>query len=208
MAQVTGKRAAAGAGGDAAESEVSTHSDTAPLRRWIPRVAFVVAIVAAGVLAGRWVGHQFAPSTSAPAGLTGEAVYAMTLPDLDGNAQSFRQWQGKVLVVNFWATWCVPCREEMPELVAAQARYGGRGLQIVGIGIDDAAKMRQFTRSINLNYPALDGGFGALEMSKALGNDAMALPFTLVVDRKGVIAKRQLGPMDARFLAALATELL
>jgi thiol-disulfide isomerase/thioredoxin len=187
---------------------VSARFDRAALRHWVPQIAFAVAILAAGIGAGRLVGLHFAPSTSAPAGLTGDAVYGMTLPDLAGTPQALRQWQGKVLVVNFWATWCVPCREEMPALVAAQAKYGGQGMQIVGIGIDDAAKMRQFTQSIHLNYPALDGGFGALEMSKALGNDAMALPFTLVVDRHGVIAKRRLGPMDAQFLATIATQLL
>jgi thiol-disulfide isomerase/thioredoxin len=187
---------------------VSVRFDRAGLRHWLPRLALAAAILAAGIVAGRLVGLHFAPSTSAPPGLTGDAVYGMTLPDLEGTPQSLRQWQGKVLVVNFWATWCVPCREEMPALVSAQAKYGGQGLQIVGIGIDDAAKMRQFTRSIHLNYPALDGGFGALEMSKALGNDVMALPFTLVIDRKGAIAKRQLGPMDAQFLAAIATQLL
>ncbi len=157
-------------------------------------------------MVGRLVGNLIAPST--PALATGAAVYGVSLPDLGGTQQSLRQWQGKVLVVNFWATWCAPCREEMPELVTAQTKYGPRGLQIVGIGIDDAAKMRQFVESIHVNYPALDGGYGALELSKAWGNGAMALPFTVVIDRKGAIAVQQLGPMTAKYLDSIATQLL
>lgn len=168
----------------------------------------MLAIVLAGVLAGRYVGHRLGPAAPPTATASGDAVYGVSLPDLGGVQQSLRQWQGKVLVVNFWATWCAPCREEMPELVAAQKRYGPKGLQIVGIGIDDADKMRQFAQSVHLNYPALDGGYGALELSKALGNTAMALPFTVVVDRKGTIAVQQLGPLTAQHLESIAAQLL
>jgi thiol-disulfide isomerase/thioredoxin len=177
------------------------------LRRWVPRLILMAAIALAGVLSGRFVGNRIAQS-SAPTGVSGDAVYGVSLPDLGGTPQSLRQWQGKVLVVNFWATWCAPCREEMPELVAAQQKYGAKGLQIVGIGIDDAAKMRQFTQSIHLNYPALDGGYGALELSKALGNSAMALPFTVIVDRNGAIALTQLGPITPEHLELIAGQLL
>ncbi len=166
----------------------------------------MAVVVAGGLLAGRFAGNRIA--TQASPALNGDAIYDVALPDLAGTRQSLRQWQGKVLVVNFWATWCAPCREEMPELVAAQTRYGPKGLQIVGIGIDDAAKMRQFTESLRLNYPALDGGYGALELSKTFGNSAMALPFTIIVDRHGKIAAQQLGPMTPRRLEAIATQLL
>jgi thiol-disulfide isomerase/thioredoxin len=190
------------------EPQVSPRTPNSRWRRWLPRLLMMAAIVAAGVLAGKYVGHQFARSAPSASAAGGEAVYGVSLPDLGGTQQSLRQWQGKVLMVNFWATWCAPCREEMPELVAAQAKYGAKGLQIVGIGIDDAAKMRQFTDSIRLNYPALDGGYGALELSKTLGNSAMALPFTVVVDRKGVIAVQQLGPLTHEHLESIAAQLL
>ena len=166
----------------------------------------MAAVVAAGLLAGRFAGNRIA--TQAVPAIDGNAVYNVSLPDLAGAPQALRQWQGKVLVVNFWATWCGPCRDEMPELMAAQARYGAKGLQIVGIGIDDVDKLRQYAASLHLNYPALDGGYGALELSKTLGNTAMALPFTIVVDRNGKIAGQQLGPMTAQHLEAIATQLL
>jgi thiol-disulfide isomerase/thioredoxin len=187
-------------------AEVSART-LASRRRWIVTIAIIAAAALLGVAAGKLAMRAlFGPATNSA--LDGTAVYALSMPDLDGKAQAFDQWRGKVLVVNFWATWCAPCREEMPALVAAQTRYGGKGLQVVGIGIDDAAKMRQFAKSLGLNYPALDGGFGALELSKSFGNTAMALPFTLVIDRKGGIVRRQLGPMDEPYLASIASQLL
>ena len=138
----------------------------------------------------------------------GSAVLAMVLPDLDGREQPLAQWRGKVLVVNFWATWCAPCREEMPLFIAAQQRDRDKGVQFVGIAVDQADKVRDFAKSIGLNYPALIGGFGAIEMSKALGNDLSALPFTVVLDRAGKVAHTQLGPLKGPKLDDLLRTLI
>jgi thiol-disulfide isomerase/thioredoxin len=138
----------------------------------------------------------------------GAAVLALVLPDVDGHQQALSQWRGKVLVVNFWATWCAPCREEMPHFIATQAKDGAKGLQFVGIAVDQVDKVREFTQEIRLNYPALIGGLGAIELSKALGNELAALPFTIVVDRAGRVAHTQLGPLKAAQLDALLDRLL
>jgi thiol-disulfide isomerase/thioredoxin len=131
----------------------------------------------------------------------------MVLPDPDGREQALAQWRGKVLVVNFWATWCAPCREEMPQFVAAQARDGAKGVQFVGIAVDDVEKVRVFAREIGLNYPTLIGGFGAIELSRTLGNDLAALPFTIVLDRRGRVVHTQLGPLKAARLDGLLAKL-
>ena len=123
----------------------------------------------------------------------GSALLTLVLPDLQGREQPLAQWRGKVLIVNFWATWCAPCREEMPHFVEIQKRDGPKGLQFVGIAVDQADKVRGFAQEIGLNYPALIGGFGAIELSKALGNDLSALPFTVVIDRRGNVVHTQLG---------------
>ncbi len=121
-------------------------------------------------------------------------LLGISLPDSKGLEHPLGQWKGKVLVVNFWATWCVPCREEMPQFVKAQREFGDRGLQFVGIAIDQPDKVDAFAAEIGLNYPALIGGLGAMELSKTLGNGIGALPFTVIVDRSGRVATRSWGP--------------
>ncbi|HEX6136837.1 MAG TPA: TlpA disulfide reductase family protein [Casimicrobiaceae bacterium] len=138
----------------------------------------------------------------------GSAVLAMVLPDAEGHEQAMAQWRGKILVVNFWATWCAPCREEMPEFVAAQARDGAKGVQFVGVAVDDPGKAQAFAKEIGLNYPTLIGGYGAIELSKTLGNELSALPFTIVLDREGRVAHTQLGPLRAARLDTLLAHLL
>jgi peroxiredoxin len=136
------------------------------------------------------------------------ALFGVALPDTSDREQSIGQWKGKVVIVNFWATWCVPCREEMPEFVKAQREFGGRGLQFVGIAVDEPAKVREFATELGLNYPALIGGYGAIELSKSLGNRLGALPFTVVVDRSGRVNHTQLGPIKANQLRAIIGQLL
>ena len=170
-----------------------------------PQLRSRVAIGAAALLAlGAGIGLALFDRAPADA----SALLALTLPDPSGRPQPLSQWQGKVLVVNFWATWCGPCREEMPDLVRAQKEYGAKGLQIVGIAADDADKVQQFAKEIQLNYPALIGGYAAIDLSKDLGNSLVALPFTLVVDRHGRVAYTHLGPVKPDKLRDVITKLL
>jgi thiol-disulfide isomerase/thioredoxin len=136
------------------------------------------------------------------------ALNGVALPDAEGKEQRIDQWRGKVVIVNFWATWCAPCREEMPEFIKAQKELGPKGLQIVGIAVDQPDKVRQFAAEIGLTYPTLVGGFGAMELSRTLGNSVMALPFTVVLDRKGAIAHTQLGVLKPDKLNAIVKQLL
>jgi peroxiredoxin len=92
--------------------------------------------------------------------------------------------------------------------VKLQRELGDRGLQFVGIAIDDPAKVKQFATELGLNYPALIGGYGAVELSKSLGNGVGALPYTLIVDRSGNISHKQLGPMKTANLRDIVGQLL
>jgi thiol-disulfide isomerase/thioredoxin len=173
------------------------------------RITFIAVVVASALALGTGVylgtGRDGQGSEPRPDAST---LLAVTLPDLAGNQETLEQWKGKLLIVNFWATWCVPCREEMPEFVRAQKEFGGKGLQFVGIAVDDADKVRQFAGDIGLNYPALIGGYGAMELSRALGNQLMALPFTVVVGRDGAIAHTQLGPLKDDQLRRIINKLI
>jgi peroxiredoxin len=157
---------------------------------------------AIALAAGLYVGLPRSPPQEAT------TLMALTLPDTQGREQALSQWKGKVIVVNFWATWCEPCREEMPEFVQTQGEFGGRGVQFVGIAIDELDKVSRFEKTLQLNYPVLIGGYGAIELSKTLGNRLAALPFTVIVDRHGNVAHTQLGRLKPPQLRSILMQLL
>jgi thiol-disulfide isomerase/thioredoxin len=158
---------------------------------------------AAALLVGAYVGLR---QHESPADAS--ALLALSLPDAAGKEQSIGQWRGKGVVVNFWATWCAPCREEMPEFVRAQTEYGDKGLQFVGIAVDQADKAAQFAKDLGLNYPTLIGGYGAVELSKTLGNQLAALPFTIVIDRQGHVVHTQLGVLKPDKLRSIIVKII
>ncbi|MEP6942439.1 MAG: TlpA disulfide reductase family protein [Betaproteobacteria bacterium] len=161
-----------------------------------------MALVVPALGLGIYAAMENRPSTD------GTPVLALTLPDTSGKQQPLNQFRGKVVVVNFWATWCAPCREEMPEFVRAQAEFGDRGLQFVGIAVDEADKVDRFSKELGLNYPTLIGGYGAVELSKTLGNNLAALPFSIILDRKGAVVHTQLGPLKPDQLRSIVGKLL
>jgi peroxiredoxin len=172
----------------------------------IPRWSIIAMAGAAALVAGAFVARDaILPGAGIDPAAT---LYGVSLPDVEGHEQQLGQWRGKVLVVNFWATWCAPCREEMREFIAKQKATGDKGLQFVGIAIDQADKVQQFAKEINLNYPALIGGMGAMQLSQTLGNDLMALPFTVIVARDGRVAHTQLGPLKQATLDSIVDKLL
>jgi thiol-disulfide isomerase/thioredoxin len=137
-----------------------------------------------------------------------ERILRARVADANGATQSLEQWRGRVLVVNYWATWCDPCREEIPVFVRLQERYGSRGLQFVGIAIDQPDKVAEFAREFQVNYPLLMGGVETLELLRQVGNRAGVLPYTLVIDRKGNLVSRERGGLKEAKLESLIQPLL
>lgn len=135
-------------------------------------------------------------------------LLASRLADLEGQARTLDEWRGKVLIVNYWATWCAPCREEIPVFIRLQRKYGDRGLQFIGIAIDRAEAVAAFSREFGMNYPVLIGGADAIEISRRAGNRVGALPFTVILDRSGVIVARELGGLKESRLSELIQPLL
>ncbi|MDZ4253676.1 MAG: TlpA disulfide reductase family protein [Sulfuritalea sp.] len=126
-------------------------------------------------------------------GTPATAIFRLNLPDSAGKTQAMEQWRGKILVVNYWATWCPPCREEMPGFSRLQEQLGTKGVQFIGISIDTADKVSEFQKQTPVSYPLLIGDAGAIDSSVALGNARQALPFTAVIDRQGMVAAIKLG---------------
>lgn len=155
----------------------------------------VVTLVAAsiGYSAGTASVAVAVSSPSASPAVAELPIYGLTLPDLSGKQQALKQWQGKVLVVNYWATWCPPCREEVPGFARLQTKFGANGVQFIGISIDTADKVAEFQTTTPVNYPLLIGETSAIQSSETLGNSRQALPFTAVLDQKGRVAQVKLG---------------
>ncbi len=127
---------------------------------------------------------------------------------MEGKKNRISDWQGKVVVVNFWATWCAPCREEVPALVRTQVKLGPKGLQIVGIALDELERVKPFAVEMGVNYPILLAGVEGLELVRAAGNEIGALPFTVFIDRSGKVIKAELGGVNEEKLEKLILPLL
>lgn len=141
-------------------------------------IRVLLILLALGALLGGVGTYRYlhAPTASLP-----EPV----LVDLEGKSHSLKDWRGKVLVVNFWATWCAPCREEIPMFVGVQDELGARGVQFVGVAIDDPAAVRTYLEKLSVNYPMLIGGSDVPAWADSLGNEISALPFTVIFDAQG-----------------------
>lgn len=172
-----------------------------------PQRAFVfVAVAVIAVSIGMFfqsLSREDPKPVAAPA-----AAFSTPLIGLDGSPTSLQQWAGKVLVVNFWATWCAPCRKEIPEFIRMQDKLGAQGVQFVGIAIDEKDKVRQFATEVGINYPILVGELDAVELGRTLGNELGALPYTVVFDRRGAVVKQELGATTESKLSAVLAPLL
>jgi thiol-disulfide isomerase/thioredoxin len=164
-----------------------------------------VALIAFG--AGLWISSQ-GQSNATTTAAAAQNLLALNLPDLKNQRQSLSQWRGKVLVVNFWATWCAPCREEIPIFVRLQDLYRDKGLQFVGISIDKVDKTSEFAATYKMNYPNLIGTFDTVELSRTVGNSKRVLPFTVIIDRKGQIVTTEQGGLKQEKLESLLKSLL
>ena len=120
--------------------------------------------------------------------------------DQSGSSVSLRAYQGKVVLVNFWATWCSPCREEMPMLNALRERLAPKGVEVVGVALDNKTETYNFARQLKINYHIVLGDSDTLSLLRSLGNPAGALPYSIILDRNGKQVGSLLGRLNEKNL--------
>ena len=148
------------------------------------------------------------PNKPQPAVLIGtDALFAATLNDVSNKSIMLNSYKGKILIVNFWATWCPPCREEMPELSELSQELKAKDIQVIGIAVDDAESIKDFQKETPVAYPLLEAEVEGAPLATGLGNDKGVLPFTVLIDRKGQVFKRFYGKISRpQLLEALKIE--
>ena len=163
---------------------------------------FLAAILAlsGGILA------QSYNASATPA--TTLALPEFSAPDVDGKLHSSKEWQGKLLVINFWATWCPPCRKEISVFMALQSQYGKQGLQFIGIAIDDQEPVAEYLAAMKVNYPNLISGVNGMALAQQLGNSVDAVPYTVVVNPQGQIIHQHPGEFTKEQILAVIKPLL
>lgn len=175
--------------------------------------ALVIAVLATG--GGFYASHRMMggeTSEAAPTAATamttsakGNAVdelWKAQLQTAAGTQQNLAAFKGKPVVVNFWASWCGPCVKEMPTLAALHREYEKKGITFIGLGVDSEKNVNAFLQKVPVDYPIYIAGFGGADLARSFGNNAGALPFTVVIDAKGVIRSTKLGEVDPKELKA------
>jgi len=168
---------------------------------WLVPVAALALALGLGV--GMW------RTTPGKSDLSPEHIYAASFADLTGKQQSLSQWRGKVMVINFWATWCPPCRQEIPDFMAVYDAYRAKGVVIIGIAQDERDLVADFAKEFRVNYPMLIGGGDAgYDFSSKLGNTSSSIPFTVILNRQGEITYVAVGVMHRSELEKQLAKLL
>ena len=160
-------------------------------RQWISIVGISLLALLAGVLTSQWIYKTSLASDPAI-----KAFFANPWQSPDGKLADTEKWRGKVLVVNFWASWCPPCVEEMPTLDKLQQEFKAQNVLFVGIGIDSPSNIREFLKSTPVSYPIVIGGLEGSNLSKQMGNTQGALPYTVIINAKGKATYTKLGKIS------------
>lgn len=157
----------------------------------IRNFAVVLSLIAAAAL-GYFIYDQSAvdplPVTTVERGRV-----TFVLSDLDGNPRQFSEWHGKARLVNFWATWCAPCRREIPLLKKTQAEHADINLQVIGIAVDFIEEVTAYAKEAEFNYPVLIGQEDAMAVVEASGIDFIGLPLTMIVAPDGQLIQTHIG---------------
>ncbi len=157
------------------------------------RTALSILVVAGAALAAGYGAALWWRPAPPPADASQAAPVDFTLNDLSGRPRQLSEWRGRPLLLNFWATWCAPCREEIPLFMDMQQRHAATGLQIVGVALDQLRDVEDFVAKFNVSYPVLLADDGTLDLMRRYGNPIASLPYSVIFRADGSIAHRKLG---------------
>lgn len=166
------------------------------MNRSLSIVLVIIVALAAGAAGIYSARHEAPPAASPEQQAALDKLLALELPDSGSARQPLANWKGKVLVVNFWATWCPPCRKEIPAFSAMSTKYQDKGVQFVGISIDTADNVRDFQAANKVSYPLVIASPSVVGLTEALGNTSQALPFTVIVTQNGQLGLVKLGTLS------------
>lgn len=169
-----------------------------------------IALMAGALFYAARLPTQHPPAAKAPApdvAAPSPIRPAFRLPDIDGTPHELAEWAGRSRLLNFWATWCAPCRKEIPLLEAFQTEQGETGIQVIGIAVDFHDAVAQFAQTANFNYPVLVGEADGMAVAEAWGIDVVGLPFTVIVAADGELLKTHFGQIHRDQLDAIAAVL-
>jgi len=131
-----------------------------------------------------------------------------SMQDVHGQLRHIDEWDGQVIAINFWATWCAPCLKEIPEFVHLQEKYSGQGLQFIGIALQKPEEVLGFIEETGMNYPVMAGEMEVVDLARLYGNELGALPYTVIIDKEGVVAFVKLGQLSGEEAEKVITRLL
>lgn len=170
-------------------------------RPFLLTLIIIIAVIGAGA---------YYLTQNGPNDTTDDADYRpdFALPDIDGNERAISEWDGDVIMLNFWASWCPPCRREIPAFIDLQEDFGDQGFQVVGVAIDDHQSVVDFTDPMGVNYPLLLGPRDGIEVAEAYGNDIGVLPYTVFIDRDGRVVESHRSELHYEDVEAIIEPLL
>ncbi len=170
----------------------------------VKRKILLAGAGAAGLAAGAWLGWQRLHTTT-PAASTSDAalshLWGMEFELPQGGVFKFNSLQGQPIVLNFWATWCPPCVEELPLLDSFYRENKPKSWQVVGMAVDNASAVQKFLAKTPFSFPSPLAGLGGVDLSRTLGNLSGGLPFTVVINAQGSVALRHMGKLNPEQIA-------